>query len=72
MSAFTEAEREYLQTQPLMRFSTASLKGKPDVATVIFEIDGDTIVVWFSNGAASADAETQVGPQVERRLREVK
>ena len=43
MSAFTEAEREYLQTQPLMRFSTASLKGKPDVATVIFEVDGDTI-----------------------------
>ena len=44
MSAFTDAERDYLQTQPLMRFATASIHGKPDVATVIFELDGDTVV----------------------------
>ena len=44
MSVFTEAELEYLRTQPLMRFATASPRGKPDVATVIFEIDGDSIV----------------------------
>jgi pyridoxamine 5'-phosphate oxidase family protein len=44
MSAFTDAERDYLQTQPLMRFATASIRGKPDVATVIFDLDGDTVV----------------------------
>lgn len=43
MSVFTEAELEYLRTQPLMRFSTASLAGKPDVATVSFDVDGGTI-----------------------------
>ena len=44
MSAFTPAEIEYLRTQPLMRFATASLNGRPDVAPVIFELDGDDIV----------------------------
>lgn len=44
MSAFTEAEIEYLQSQPLMRFATASPSGKPDVAPVIFDLDGDDIV----------------------------
>ncbi|MGI9187578.1 MAG: PPOX class F420-dependent oxidoreductase, partial [Gaiellales bacterium] len=44
MSAFTDAELAYLQAQPLMRFASASPTGKPDVATVIFEADGDTIV----------------------------
>ena len=29
--SFTDAEREYLRTQPLMRFATASPDGKPDV-----------------------------------------
>jgi pyridoxamine 5'-phosphate oxidase family protein len=44
MSAFTEAEIEYLRTQPLMRFASASETGKPDVAPVSFGVDGDTIV----------------------------
>lgn len=44
MSAFTEAEVAYLTSQPLMRFATASPAGKPDVAPVIFELDGDDIV----------------------------
>lgn len=44
MSAFTDAERSYLETQPLMRFASASAAGKPDVAPVVFEVDGDTVV----------------------------
>jgi pyridoxamine 5'-phosphate oxidase family protein len=44
MSAFTLAERLYLQSQPLMRFASASLNGRPDVAPVVFEIDGDDIL----------------------------
>ncbi len=42
--SFTDAEREYLRTQPLMRFASASPEGKPDVAPVGFELDGDDIV----------------------------
>lgn len=44
MSVFTPAELEYLRSQPLMRFASASPAGKPDVAPVVFEVDGDTIV----------------------------
>ncbi len=44
MSAFTAAELNYLATQPLMRFATASPEGKPDVAPVVFEVDGDDII----------------------------
>ena len=44
MSAFTDAERAYLDAQPLMRFATASPEGKPDVAPVVFSVDGDDIV----------------------------
>lgn len=44
MSAFTAAELEYLRSQPLMRFATASPTGRPDVAPVVFEVDGDDIV----------------------------
>jgi pyridoxamine 5'-phosphate oxidase family protein len=44
MSVFTESELEYLASQPLMRFATASLDGKPDIAPVVFEVDGDDIV----------------------------
>jgi pyridoxamine 5'-phosphate oxidase family protein len=44
MSTFTDAERAYLAAQPLMRFATASPEGKPDVAPVVFEVDGDDIV----------------------------
>lgn len=44
MSVFTEAELAYLAEQPLMRFATASPSGRPDVAPVIFDVDGDAIV----------------------------
>jgi pyridoxamine 5'-phosphate oxidase family protein len=44
MSAFTPAEVAYLQSQPLMRFASASASGRPDVAPVVFRLDGDDIV----------------------------
>ena len=44
MGAFTEKELAYLEAQPLMRFASASPKGRPDVATVVFSVDGDDIV----------------------------
>ena len=44
MGVFTAAEIQYLRTQPLMRFATASVSGRPDVAPVVFELDGDDIV----------------------------
>ena len=44
MSAFTAAEVAYLASQPLMRFATASPTGKPDLAPVVFSVDGDDIV----------------------------
>ena len=44
MSAFTVAELDYLASQPLMRFASASASGRPDVAPVVFEIDGDDVL----------------------------
>jgi pyridoxamine 5'-phosphate oxidase family protein len=44
VAAFTEQELVYLDAQPLMRFASASPKGRPDVATVVFSVDGDDIV----------------------------
>jgi pyridoxamine 5'-phosphate oxidase family protein len=44
MSIFTNAEIEYLKSQPLMRFATSSPSGRPDVAPVVFEVEGDDIV----------------------------
>ena len=44
MSFYTSAEVQYLTSQPLMRFATASLSGRPDVAPVVFEVDGDDIL----------------------------
>lgn len=44
MAAFTERELTYLRGQPLMRFASASPAGMPDVATVVFSVDGDDIV----------------------------
>ena len=44
MAAFTDRELAYLDSQPLMRFASASLTGRPDVATVAFSVDGDDIV----------------------------
>ena len=44
MAAFTERELEYLRSQPLMRFASASPAGVPDVAAVAFSVDGDDLV----------------------------
>ena len=44
MSAFTVAELNYLKSQPLMRFASASVNGRPDVAPVVFEIDNNDIL----------------------------
>jgi pyridoxamine 5'-phosphate oxidase family protein len=44
MAVFTDAEAAYLRSQPLMRFASASPAGRPDVAPVVFELDGDDIV----------------------------
>jgi pyridoxamine 5'-phosphate oxidase family protein len=44
MSVFTPAELEYLKTQPLMRFASASPSGRPDVAPVVFDVEGNDIV----------------------------
>jgi pyridoxamine 5'-phosphate oxidase family protein len=44
MSIFTQAELDYLASQPLMRFGSASPTGKPDVSPVTFGVEGDTIV----------------------------
>lgn len=44
MRVFTERELAYLEAQPLMRFASASPKGRPDVATVIFAVEGDDIL----------------------------
>jgi pyridoxamine 5'-phosphate oxidase family protein len=37
---FSDAEREYLQAQPLARISTVSPDGQPDVSPVGFRFDG--------------------------------
>jgi pyridoxamine 5'-phosphate oxidase family protein len=44
MSVFTPAELAYLKSQPLMRFASASASGRPDVAPVVFDVEGDHIV----------------------------
>lgn len=44
MSAFTELEIAYLNSQRLARIATASSSGQPDVAAVGFGLDGDAIV----------------------------
>ena len=38
---FTTAELEYIRTQRLARIGTASASGKPDVAAVAFDFDGE-------------------------------
>jgi len=44
VAAFTQREVDYLTSQPLMRFASASPTGRPDVAAVAFSVDGDDIV----------------------------
>lgn len=44
MGAFTDSELDYLNSQPLMRFASASPEGRPDIAAVAFTVDGDDII----------------------------
>ena len=44
MGTFTARELDYLRSQPLMRFATASATGRPDVAPVGFTVDDDEIL----------------------------
>ncbi|GAA1443080.1 PPOX class F420-dependent oxidoreductase [Nocardiopsis tropica] len=48
--SFTEAETDYLRSQPLARLATVGPGGQPDVVPVAFEFDGAHI--WIG-GAAS-------------------
>lgn len=63
MGAFTEAELAYLQAQPLMRFASASPKGRPDVATVVTD-DLASIDPWAARGINEV---TEGIPTVTRR-----
>ena len=45
MTAFTQAERSFLSTRTTAHIATASPAGLPDVATVTFELDGESLVV---------------------------
>jgi pyridoxamine 5'-phosphate oxidase family protein len=42
---FTEAEIAYIRSQPLARIGTASPEGRPDVAAVAFDFDGEYFYV---------------------------
>jgi len=42
---FTHAELQYIRSQRLARIGTASAKGKPDVAAVAFDFDGQYFYV---------------------------
>ncbi len=42
-SAFTAAERAYIESQRIARIATASPTGRPDVAAVRFQLRGDVI-----------------------------
>jgi pyridoxamine 5'-phosphate oxidase family protein len=42
---FTEAEQEYLRSQPLARVATVSPDGQPDVSPVGFRFDGHDLWV---------------------------
>ncbi|MDQ3695350.1 MAG: PPOX class F420-dependent oxidoreductase [Chloroflexota bacterium] len=42
---FTEKERAYIRTQPLVRLATISPAGQPDAAVAGFELDGDDFVI---------------------------
>jgi len=65
VSAFTDAELEYLKSQPLMRFASASSSGKPDVSPVTFGVDGDSIVTGgFDIGKTVRYRNITTNPQV--------
>ena len=42
---FTEKEREFINSQSLVRIATATLSGRPHVVPSSFALEGDTVVV---------------------------
>jgi pyridoxamine 5'-phosphate oxidase family protein len=69
MSAFTEPELAYLKSQPLMRFATASPTGAPDIAPVIFSVEGDDIATaGFDITHTVRYRNIQSNPKMERRV----
>ncbi|PXX61587.1 pyridoxamine 5'-phosphate oxidase family protein [Nocardia tenerifensis] len=46
--SFTDAEVDYLRSQPLARLATHSADGQPDVVPVAFEFDGSYF--WVGGG----------------------
>ena len=42
---FSEAESKYIRSQRLLRIGTASPSGRPDVAPVVFDFDGEYFYV---------------------------
>ena len=65
MSVFTDAEVAYFRKQPLMRFGSASLSGKPDVSPVTYSVDGDTIITGgFDIASTVRYRNIGVNPQV--------
>jgi pyridoxamine 5'-phosphate oxidase family protein len=55
-STFTEAEVEYLQSQPLGRIATADSDGRPHVVPVgaFYDADSQTIVIGATGGMAAS------------------
>jgi pyridoxamine 5'-phosphate oxidase family protein len=55
-STFTEAEIEYLQSQPLGRIATADADGRPHVVPVgaFYDADSQTIVIGATGGMAAS------------------
>ncbi|MFI6222946.1 PPOX class F420-dependent oxidoreductase [Nocardia salmonicida] len=47
--SFTDAEVDYLRSQPLARLATRAADGQPDVVPVAFEFDGTCF--WVGGGA---------------------
>ncbi len=43
--SFSEKELAYLKSQPLARIGTSSKSGRPDVAAVSFDTDGEYVYV---------------------------
>ena len=48
---FSDAELEYLRSQPLARLATVAPDGQPDVTPVALEVEGTTL--WMCGAAPS-------------------
>lgn len=61
---FTQAELEYIRSQRLARIGTASAKGKPDVAAVAFDFDGQYFYIsGYRNTSTRKYHNTKANPR---------